>query len=175
MRLIIPVRFVVFLIVVSCSSTAIKQEVHESHIEIINGKRMLIGEFTKEELLSELSVFKTLYDQYQPSQNAIDFLKTISNDLTIELYLGTWCPDSKRDVPPFLKILSTADNSRIHCNLHGVDRSKKDKNGETVKLGINRVPTMIFYINGQEMGRIVESPYHDTLEEDIVDILSKQR
>lgn len=174
MKLNSPIGCIFILLLTSCGSKTASYEI-PSHIEMVNGERMLIGEFTQEELMMEFSVFKTSYELYQPSQKAADFLKKISNDLSIEIYLGTWCPDSKRDVPPFLKILASANNPRIHYHLHGVDRTKKDKNGKTAELGVNRVPTMVFFVDGKEMGRIVENPYHETLEEDILDILSKQR
>ncbi|MBX7151360.1 thioredoxin family protein [bacterium] len=175
MKVNVAIGFALILILSSCSTKPIKHEVQTSHVEMVNGERMLIGDFTQNELMNEFTIFKASFDSYQPSQNAIDFLKSFSNNLSIETYLGTWCSDSKRDVPPFLKIFAMANNPHIQCHLHGVDRTKRDKNGETSRLGISHVPTMIFYVNGKELGRIVENPFHETLEEDILDILSKQR
>jgi len=50
---------------------------------------------------------------------------------------------------------------------------KNSPTGEERGLNIIRVPTMLFYKNGKEVNRIVESPI-ESLEEDMAQILSGQ-
>ncbi|MDZ7635237.1 MAG: hypothetical protein U5L72_12745 [Bacteroidales bacterium] len=46
------------------------------------------------------------YSDYQPDEAFMDELKqTDISDLTITIVLGTWCPDSRREVPRFMKII----------------------------------------------------------------------
>ena len=51
-----------------------------------------------------------------------------------------------------------------------VDRDKKSGQGLADGKNIHHVPTIIIYKNGDEVGRIVESPI-ESLEEDIFNIL----
>jgi len=54
----------------------------------------------------------------------------------------------------------------------GVDDIKNSPVGEYVNLGIERVPTFIFYVNNIEAGRIIENPV-TSLEKDMVNILTR--
>ena len=87
--------------------------------------------------------------------------------------MGTWCSDSHEQVPRFFKVMDEAgypaDNVRIIC----VDREKKDGSEDVDSLNIELVPTFIFYKEGIELGRIVETP-KQTMEEDIFEILKAQ-
>ena len=52
----------------------------------------------------------------------------------------------------------------------GVDRLKKTHDYSIKELKIKRVPTFIFYKEGKEIGRIIESP-NETLEKDFLKIV----
>ena len=52
-----------------------------------------------------------------------------------------------------------------------MDRDKKTPTGSATGNGITNVPTFIFYKDGKEVNRIVESPV-EFLEDDILAILS---
>jgi hypothetical protein len=73
-------------------------------------------------------------------------------------------------VPAFFKVLdavTASDNVAIIA----VNEDKKTPSGSASKNGITHVPTFIFYKNGVEINRIVESPV-DFLETDMLAILS---
>lgn len=86
------------------------------------------------------------------------------------VFLGTWCSDTKRELPRFFKSMDQAGLSELQVILIGLDRSKKDTEELTEKWQIEFVPTFIFIRNGRELGRIVETP-EDTLEGNIAQIL----
>lgn len=86
------------------------------------------------------------------------------------VFLGTWCSDTKRELPRFFKSMDQAGLSEPQVTLIGLDRSKKDTEELTEKWQIEFVPTFIFIRNGRELGRIVETP-EDTLEGNIAQIL----
>ena len=58
-----------------------------------------------------------------------------------------------------------------NLELVAVDRSKKTPDNLQEGFNIIRVPTFIFYKNGEEIGRFVEYP-RETVEEDILKIVS---
>jgi hypothetical protein len=46
------------------------------------------------------------YDDYQFNSEAINRLLDVNKDsLNIKIVMGTWCPDSRREVPRFVRIL----------------------------------------------------------------------
>ncbi|MFZ0452215.1 MAG: thioredoxin family protein, partial [Ignavibacteriaceae bacterium] len=92
-------------------------------------------------------------------------------DVNIEIVMGTWCSDSRREVPRFFKILDAVNYPSNKVGIICVDEDKKTQSNELDGLKIELVPTIIFYKDGNELGRIIESP-HDTLEKDMIKILT---
>ncbi|WP_148639232.1 hypothetical protein [Aquimarina longa] len=139
---------------------------------------ILLGKINKEGLTqgSYNNWFTSNYEQYTPKQGSIDSLKAHLSEYTITLFMGTWCGDSKREVPRLYKILDSSNFSLDRLTTIAVDRSKEaykqSPGGEHEGLNIHRVPSILFYKNGKEVNRIVESP-KKTLEEDILAIFSK--
>ena len=83
----------------------------------------------------------------------------------IEIYLGTWCGDSKKWVPRFIKLWDELGLDRSQLKIvalyDGSEKYKQGPNREERGKNIHRVPTFIFKDNGQEYARIVESPATD--------------
>jgi hypothetical protein len=66
-----------------------------------------IKEIGKDEVFAAEPEWKENYDAFQPRPESIQKLKSmLGNGLRIDIYLGLWCPDSRNNVPPFLKILT---------------------------------------------------------------------
>lgn len=118
--------------------------------------------------------FTKNYDEYQIQQEKLNGIKSKFKDISITIFMATWCGDSKREVPRFLKImkhLQFPDNQLTTINLYLDDPNYKQSiDHEEVGLNIHRVPTFIFYKKGAEIGRIVEGPTN-SLETDIAQIL----
>ncbi|MDH7448438.1 thioredoxin domain-containing protein [Aquimarina sp. 2201CG14-23] len=119
--------------------------------------------------------FSKNYEAYIPNEAITNEFKTSLEAYTIKIFMGTWCGDSKREVPHFYKTLAVTDFpiSRLTTVAVDADRDhyKQSAGGEHEGLNIHRVPTFIFYKDGKEVNRIVESP-KKSIEEDIRDILS---
>ena len=90
------------------------------------------------------------------------------SDITV--VMGTWCSDSQREVPRFLKIIEELGMDLNVINLICVDKSKQADVPELADLQIELVPTFIFYIDEDEVLRIVET-HLESLEEDMAGIL----
>ena len=114
------------------------------------------------------------YDEYQPENEIVKKLQNeLIDNLQIKIIMGTWCPDSRREVPRFMRVLHSwkFPVSRVH--FIGVDNSKLSPVAEYDSLHIERVPTFIIYKNNIEAGRIIENPV-TSLEQDMLDILTRK-
>jgi thiol-disulfide isomerase/thioredoxin len=111
-------------------------------------------------------------DDYQVKTEAINKLLEINkDDLSIKIIMGTWCPDSRREVPRFMRVMDAWHYPVEKLIFIGVDDAKQSPVGEYISLNIQRVPTFILYKNNIEAGRIIENP-KTSLEQDMVDILA---
>ncbi|GAA0730514.1 hypothetical protein GCM10009430_41770 [Aquimarina litoralis] len=156
-----------------CYSQTFNQEITNA-----KGVRSLTGKINFEKLNSDPynTWFTKNYDAYSPNEKIISTIKDSLQEYTIQIFMGTWCGDSKREVPRFYKTLNTAGFplDRLTCIAVQADREhyKQSIGGEHEGLNIHRVPTFIFYKDGKEVNRIVEEPIK-TLEADIKEIISK--
>jgi thiol-disulfide isomerase/thioredoxin len=115
--------------------------------------------------------FNRGYDEYRTDSESMIRLNEIHKDgISIKIVMGTWCPDSRREVPRFMKILDKWQFPDDKVTFIGVDNEKLSPVGEYEKLDIHRVPTFIIYENNIEAGRIIENP-ETSLEQDMVNIL----
>lgn len=128
--------------------------------------------------LFELPQFKDWsqaeYESYKPDKKAIKALtRKLPDKLSIMIVMGTWCSDSRREVPRFYKIADMISiNSDAIIGI-AVDRAKTTEHINMEHLKIERVPTFIIYHEGKELGRIIETP-HQSLEKDLLEILKKK-
>lgn len=123
---------------------------------------------------SGLAEWKAQYDTTQIAPEMIELLRQVYSGVTTVVFFGTWCPDSKREVPRLLKIADLVGIAPDSVRLYGLDRSKTSPDGLTEKYAITRVPTFIFLKHAEEVGRITEFP-QTTLEGDILKILVEAR
>lgn len=120
--------------------------------------------------------FISSYNDYSPNITITDQLKKQNTDkISIEIFFGTWCGDSKREVPRFLKLLHAISFPEKNITLIGLGNGdslyKQSPQHEEAGKGIFRVPTLIIYRNGVEINRINEFPVL-SLERDLLNIIS---
>ena len=138
---------------------------------VIRPHQGMTGELSEQKLFEAMPVWQSLMDEYQPLDSAVAAIKAASKDSELILAFGTWCPDSRNYVPKLLKTLKTAANNHLKIKLIGVDHDFHEPMNTIQALGIINVPTMIVKRNGQELGRFVETPAANTIEEDLAAIL----
>ncbi len=73
-------------------------------------------------------------------------------------------------MPRLFKVLNELNYDVNSITLIGVNREKQGLSNETEGLEIELVPTIIFYKDGNEIGRIVETPF-ESLEKDLLKII----
>jgi thiol-disulfide isomerase/thioredoxin len=135
----------------------------------------LLGYFNSDRLTREphSAWFIKGYDEYQANGEVVNKLLDIFKDnLKIKIVMGTWCPDSRREVPKFMRILGIWKFPMSQVSFIGVDNAKLSPVGEYESLNIQRVPTFIIFKNNIEVGRIIENPV-TSLEQDMVNILTR--
>jgi thiol-disulfide isomerase/thioredoxin len=140
------------------------------------GKEMAIGYVTRY-FLNHNTVFadfyNTEYPKYTPDAAIVKQLGELLDKTSILTIMGTWCEDSQLQVPRFLKVIDNfEDNDRF--SFLCVDRDKKGGIVDVTDFKILKVPTFIVYYDGNEVGRIVETPT-ESIEKDLLNILQKAR
>lgn len=138
-----------------------------------NDRGYLIGIANKESFADEAykSWFDSRYEEYKTDKEVIEQLKSEINNYTIKGFMGTWCGDSKREVPRFYKILEETGFNQDYFELITVGRNKKTPDNLQEGYDLLRVPTFIFLKDGKEVGRYVEYP-RETIEKDILKIIT---
>lgn len=138
-----------------------------------SGRPMLVGAGDRSALndTSYSKWFDPEYENYRVKTKDLEGLSEKIKDYGITIVMGTWCSDSHREIPRFYKILDTLKYPESRVNLIFVDKKRHDLTGEADSLKIELVPTIIFYKDGKEEGRITEAP-QETLEKDTYNIVT---
>ena len=139
------------------------------------GSDMLVGYCNRDGLTED-----SFRDWFVPEYDKYLVDHVVLNDLNQDLFLiceitvvlGTWCSDSQREIPRFIRIMDELGFEANALNMICVDRAKQTETGSLEELQIERVPTIIFYVQGEELGRIIETP-KVTLEADMVQIFNQ--
>ncbi len=82
--------------------------------------------------------------------------------LEIQVFIGTWCRDTQRELPRFIKVLEESGFTQNQIKIIALDNKaenyKRSPGEEQDGKSIFRVPTFVIYENGKELNRIVEFP-----------------
>ena len=120
-----------------------------------SNESILIGDVTKEELFLTNPNF---YESYLASRS-IDLEEKINlNGLSIKILFGTWCHDSQREIPKFLRFLENINMNSEMISLIGLNYQKNEPLNRGNIFNIKNTPTIIFFRNEEEIGRIEETP-----------------
>lgn len=102
---------------------------------------------------------------------AVDSLNPLLKNISIKVFMGTWCGDSQREVPALEKILQAANYKMSMLDMVAVNHEKNTPEKLEEGYELEYVPSIIFFKDGAEINRIVEYP-QETLEKDMLKILS---
>ncbi|MES2559773.1 MAG: thioredoxin family protein [Bacteroidota bacterium] len=150
------------LLIVTFSSTTQAQ---------VNDTSLLIGTIEYKNLTT-YSWFDSTYNAYKTEQSVIDSIKPFASDLRLMVVLGTWCSDSKEQVPALCKIANQCEISMAQLEFIGVDRKKHCPLPDITSLNIEYVPTIFVFVKGTLKGKIVEVP-EKTMEQDLLKLIIK--
>ena len=166
-------KFIIILTITFFSCDNMKKnttkDVDPNDLEYVD----LIGEFSRKDLSNILyrSWFDQNYENYSVDKETADKIKQhISRDLKIKVIMGTWCSDSRENVPSFFKVVDYLNVNERNIDLIGLDVNKENPNNDEITYNIINVPTFIFYKKSEEINRIVEITL-ESFEKDILKIL----
>ena len=139
-----------------------------------SGTKVLKGFFHREDMERDplFSWYSANYHSYPLDSATVESLKPLVDDVHFVMVLGTWCGDSKREVPHCCRVFDAAGVKESAVKYFGVDRTKKSGDGTTDTYNVARVPTIIVFRGEQELGRIVEHP-RESLEKDLLRLLQR--
>ncbi|MDT0556532.1 TlpA family protein disulfide reductase [Patiriisocius hiemis] len=134
---------------------------------------MLLGKINKEGLQKEpySEWFKENYKAQVLDTLAIKKIENLLKDVSIKVFMGTWCEDSQREIPHLFKILDSIDFDVSKLEVIAMTDIKETPQNYEKDLNIEYVPTLLFYKEDKELGRYVELA-QETLEKDMIAILS---
>jgi hypothetical protein len=169
-------RNLLFALALTMSINAFAQVDYDRRTDKENGALVFKGVIDFNELLSEPAFvwFQKGADAYTPDAKVMEILDEHLPKYNMVVVLGTWCEDSQLLVPRLYKTLKTAQYPTEQVTLIGVDRAKEGKNGEHQQYSADRVPTIILYSEGVEVGRIVEVA-QESIEKDLAKIIMRNK
>jgi cyclophilin family peptidyl-prolyl cis-trans isomerase/HEAT repeat protein len=136
-----------------------------------------VGPMTADRLLSRVPDYAQRKTDYTPDGTVLEMMKPyIHPGDHVEVYMGTWCADSQREVPKFLRIL---DDLRAQYGVElpvrfvALDRSKQQPAALIAGKHVEKVATFIYYRGDEELGRIVEKTQSPLFEDDLLTIVAK--
>jgi len=160
----------VLLLIAGCGSG----ESYQVSVEP-RGQKIITGRFSSSLLEADSSFdwYAKNFASFTPDSASVVFLSSAAKDIRFIVIGGTWCGDTKRELPKFFKTASLAHIPEANIELYGVDRSKRNREGVTEKYHVTNVPTFILLSDGKEIGRIVEHS-EGGIEFDLVYLLQKK-
>jgi thiol-disulfide isomerase/thioredoxin len=94
-----------------------------------------------------------------------------SRNATFVIFGGSWCHDSRAQLPVLFRLFNLASIPAERQQLFGVDGNVKEPTRTADRFNVSRVPTVIVLSNGREIGRISEFP-RPNWEDDLIRVLS---
>ena len=114
------------------------------------------------------------YESCTVDKITVSKLKKSLKDVKIKAFMGTWCGDSKREIPHLYKLLEATKFNLKNLEIITVNRAKITPDSLQKGFDISKVPTFIFYKEEKEIGRYVEYA-RESLEKDIFKIVTGKK
>ena len=134
---------------------------------------LLIGEIQLEDLQQPAftSWFEGNHKGYNPDPDVMEQLRPLMDDVSIMLFMGTWCHDSQREVPRLMKLLQLVEFNASNLRIISLSTNKTSPSGIEQVFNIKRTPTIVLFHEDTDIGRVVERP-QTTLEQDMFAIIA---
>lgn len=164
----IVAKLFILLFSMQCSSP--KQIVSTDH----KNNKVIQGEVSLKQLYDDSAFdwFKNVKPITNTTDSTLLALKKAKQDYTMVIALGTWCGDTKVLLPEIYTTLQYIQYPEKKLKCIGFDRDKNGVANEKSMYKITNLPTIIFYKNNIELGRITEAP-HKSLAYDWLEIISQ--
>jgi len=162
----------IILLLLACTLLQ-AQETKEVINDPYTGEEILLGKVSVQDFMeAPFNEWYSLeFNSYEPDPEVMDVLdRDVLSTWFVTIVLGTWCSDSQREFPRFMKIWESLGLDEAQLTIIAVDTEKGAPFDATAELDIEKVPTFIFYQCNMELGRVVEAPA-ETLEKELFRVL----
>src|SRR5687768_16056770 len=168
--------YIAFIIALAIPMNNEAQTIYNLEVKDKHGNLLLLGKSTRERLQQAPydSWFNSTYNDYLIDSATANQLKSMLKGKRFQIFMCTWCGDSRREVPRSYKLLDYCGIPASQIELINVDYHdsayKQSPTHEERGLQIHRVPDLLVYEKNKELGRVVESPV-TSWEKDLLAIL----
>lgn len=132
---------------------------------------VLVGEVTREQIESAVPDWVHAQVEAEIDEDAARALADVP-PAEVTVYLGTWCSDSRREVPRLWKALdATGGLVPFSVDYVAVDEDKREPAERLEGVDLQFVPTFVVRRDGEELGRVVEVAA-DGIERDLLQLLT---
>jgi cyclophilin family peptidyl-prolyl cis-trans isomerase/HEAT repeat protein len=118
--------------------------------------------------------FRVSGREVEPDPAVCERLTQVPPGARVDVYFGTWCGDSRREVTRFWNALDHMPRVPFELHYVAVDRSKQEPAELLLGVGLRYVPTFVVSRQGREVGRVVESA-PEGIEKALLDLLNGSR
>lgn len=136
----------------------------------------VVGLTSRAEIEDAVPAWRDAIASADPGDEIARALATVPPGAEVDVFLGTWCGDSRREVSRLFVALAIAEAAGplpFTLRFIGVDRAKVAP-GLSENAELRYVPTIIVRREGAEVGRIVETATRG-VEQDLLDLLTGAR
>ena len=159
------------ILLISCS-TKQQKPLEGKTVKATNGEIILLGKINRANLQTSTCTlwFNKEYESFSIDPKWSKSLQNYLDGLEIKVFMGTWCEDSRREIPHFFSLLQSLDFDQKKLEMYAMTVEKTTPENYEFGLEIYNIPTIIFLKNGYEINRFVEFPVN-SLESDISKII----
>ncbi|MBN8610319.1 MAG: thioredoxin family protein [Deltaproteobacteria bacterium] len=161
--------------VVGCGATS-ERSTHASESTVAARPADVVGVTSREAIEAAVPAWHDAIAAADPEDETARALAGVPAGAEVDVFLGTWCGDSRREISRlFLALEIAAQVAPLPFTIRfvGVDRSKVAP-GLSEDADLRYVPTVIVRRDGVEQGRIVETATRG-IEQDLLDLLTGTR
>lgn len=132
---------------------------------------VLTGRLTREEIEAAHPGWVHATVEAEIDADAAQALTAVEPGAQVTVFLGTWCSDSRREVPRLWRVLDQVGGLvPFGVEYVAVDRSKKEPAELVAGVDLRYVPTFVVRRGFEEVGRVVEIAPHG-IEHDLLALL----
>ncbi len=128
-----------------------------TNIACADSQQDATGILQPQQLLQGYPKFAKTYQSYQPTELQLQQMQVLTGKELLVVF-GSWCHDSKREVPRMLKLLDESQVQLASLTLLTVDRDKQEPSGVAAANNLKYTPTFIVLEQGKVLARIIEKP-----------------
>jgi len=165
------VSFVAMIMLCVASQAATPSPLHRQ-VGSFEGKPVMVGSLTRTEIEKIVPGWVQAEVEVRPLVATARKLASVGKGARVSVYLGTWCPDSRREVSRLWRTLDeVGDNVSFTIRYFGIDHGLHRPANLVKAAHLVRVPTFVVERDGRELGRIVEVSPHG-IENDLLALLT---